>query len=516
MGLIEVFQKLLMEVSINPQTLLIGVVVGLGICLSYLTSLRNKFASLPGPLCLPYFGSIFALPKMMSITRKDRTLIEFAKRYGDLFAISIGETQLVFLNDLQLIKEAFISKGELVSDRLSPTDPLTVVISGGKGIISTNLGKEYRERKSLSMQSMKDFGLRGTSIDETVIEEANLLTRCLHQYATGQPTDAHCSLIAQAVSNVISSVVFGKRFSYDDEEFKTTVAGIQSILMNGSGLLQKIPFATLLPYVRRRQEESLKQARQVLRFIDQQIQIHQEQYDGGTPKDFIDLWLESAGRDGNHNSAIGTDNIKKIIVDLFMAGTDTTAVSLLWFVLYMIHFPEVQRKCQQEIDGFVESDARPGVIGSSKSLPFTTACLHEVQRMTAVAGVGLGHKVRENVMVGGHLLKKGSLVFPNIRFLHMDERHWENPGSFRPERWLDSSHQFVQHLHFIPFSLGKRRCLGENLAKVEYSGFAVALLRNFTFSMADPANPPSLAGRGSVIYSPHPFHVVMEARSHDR
>ena len=73
--------------------------------------------------------------------------------------------------------------------------------------------------------------------------------------------------------------------------------------------------------------------------------------------------------------------------------------------------------------------------------------------------------------------------------------------------------QVVQHVNFAPFSIGKRRCLGENLAKAEYAVFAISLLRNFTFKMGDPSNPPALQGFG-LVYSPLPFEMLIERRAH--
>ena len=70
----------------------------------------------------------------------------------------------------------------------------------------------------------------------------------------------------------------------------------------------------------------------------------------------------------------------------------------------------------------------------------------------------------------------------------------------------------MQHSHFIPFSVGKRRCLGENLAKTEYLVFGLSLLKSFKFEVVDVTNPPSLAGQG-LILAPQPFRMVMEQRS---
>ena len=120
-----------------------------------------------------------------------------------------------------------------------------------------------------------------------------------------------------------------------------------------------------------------------------------------------------------------------------LAGTDTTAASLSWFILYMIRFPEVQRKCQQEIDKVTDAQGELVNVVTNKRFPFTTAALLETQRISSIAGAGLPHAVRQDTTLGGYRVSKGSIVTANIRFLHTDRRYWENPGDFRPERWLD-------------------------------------------------------------------------------
>ena len=170
-----------------------------------------------------------------------------------------------------------------------------------------------------------------------------------------------------------------------------------------------------------------------------------------------------------------------------------------------------------ELDGFgSEEEEEEAVLSSlnlSKRFPFTTAALLETQRIASIAPSSLPHRVREDTTLGGYHVDKGSMVFANIRFLHLDERHWENPLDFRPERWLDPTDpaRILQRANFVPFSLGKRRCLGENLAKVEYSVFAISLLRSFTLKMVDSSDPPTLEGFG-LLYSPAPFDLLLESR----
>ena len=474
---------------------------------------------IPGPLRLPLFGSLFVLAKFINNKTRHQFRLDMAKEYGKIFAMYIANLTLVYLNDIDLIKEAFITKGDVISDRPPPSADNPMDEGRDKGIASANYGKEFKARKALTLHSMKDFGFGGGSLEETAMEEAAFLTDKFRQAADSKkPTKIHQSLVHLAVSNVICSVVFGRRFEYDDEKFNSAVAGIRYLFSTSSFFWRKLPLVRHLPSIQELFRIEKQHLTNVTSFIESQIVSHKEEFDASAPKDFIDLCLLKT-EDGDDDSIsneneIGVEHIKNIIIDLFFAGTDTTAASLSWFILYMMRYPEIQAKCQREIDAIPDLENRLSQGSTSgKLFPYTTATLLETQRIASIAPNTLPHRVKEDTTVGGYRLLKGTTVFANLRFLHLDERYWGDPFEFRPERWLDpvDSTKIIQHSHFVPFSLGKRRCLGENLAKAEYSVFGIALLRNFTFRMPDPANPPTMDGIG-LVYSPTPYEMVVESR----
>ena len=154
-------------------------------------------------------------------------------------------------------------------------------------------------------------------------------------------------------------------------------------------------------------------------------------------------------------------------------------------------------------------------------LPYTVATMLESQRVSSIAGASLPHFAREDTTLGGYFVPKKTMVMANIRYVHYDEKYWKDPERFNPERWLETvveadgtvgtQRRLVQHTNFIPFCLGKRRCLGENLAKVEYMLFGVSLLSNFDFKMENDSDPPTLKG-GGLIHAPHPFRMVVKTR----
>ena len=535
--------------SLGVTSFLIGITLTLAFL--YLKNYHGKSKNSlpPGPFRFPLVGSASILPKVLSNVERHQLRIDLPKEYGNILSFGLGKINIVWLNDLESIKEAFITKGDIISDRTSSKISSPLAVGGvfekysGLGIGEANHSKAFKERKKLALQSMKEFGFGGVPLEDKVIEETENLINALKKFAnspsngkikTIESTDIHQQLIHLAVSNVICSVVFGQRFEYDDASFVSAVDGIKWLFskQRGKQIADSIPFAKYVPAVQRLIAKENEQASNVLSFIEKQVQSHQESFDASVdPKDFIDICLQKAELDANRNeekasehdnSEVGTENVKKIIADLFFAGTDTTATSLMWFLLYMMRYPEIQRRCHSEIDAqFGDARGRGFTKDAiTRLLPYTTASMLESQRISSIANASIPHVVREDTTIGGYSVPKHSLVLANIRFLHFDDRYWKNPELFDPTRWLEavpsdgintSGFKVVQHSHFIPFSVGKRKCLGENLAKAEYLIFGLSLLKSFKFQVEDLLDPPSLVGQG-LILSPQPFRMVIEQR----
>lgn len=156
-------------------------------------------------------------------------------------------------------------------------------------------------------------------------------------------------LISNAVSNVICSLILGQRFHHEDREFRTLldlmVHGLE-ICVNSSAVLVNIfPLLYYLPF------GVFKELRQVegdiTVFLKRIIAKHRDTLDPSNPRDLVDMYLMemlAQKAAGEENSSFTEDYLFYIIGDLFIAGTDTTANSVLWILLYMILHPDIQGK----------------------------------------------------------------------------------------------------------------------------------------------------------------------------
>lgn len=109
---------------------------------------------------------------------------------------------------------------------------------------------------------------------------------------------------------------------------------------------------------------------------------------------------------------------------------------------------------QKEIDLVAGTNKAPCLEDKCK-MPYTEAVLHEILRFCSVAPLGIFHATSKDTVVRGYSIPQGTTVITNLYSVHFDEKYWSNPEVFSPERFLDSSGQFVKKEAFTPFSLGK-------------------------------------------------------------
>ena len=135
-------------------------------------------------------------------------------------------------------------------------------------------------------------------------------------------------------------------------------------------------------------------------------------------------------------------------------------------------------------------------------------------RLGCIAPGTLGHKAMEVVEIGGYKFKPETIFIGNFMSTHMDEEYWKEPEKFMPERFLDAVNGRIlpDSSNFMPFSFGKRVCLGESLAKVELFLFFTALFKNFRFTLPKH-NPVPSAEDYSILITKVPnayYCSVME------
>ncbi|KAL1776758.1 cytochrome P450 2J3-like [Sigmodon hispidus] len=207
---------------------------------------------------------------------------------------------------------------------------------------------------------------------------------------------------------------------------------------------------------------------------------HRKDWNPLEPRDFIDAFLTEMTKYPDKTATSFTEeNLICSTLDLFFAGTETTSTTLRWALLYMSVDSEVQEKVQAEIDRVIGHGRQPRT-ADREAMPYTNAVIHEVQRMGNIIPLNVPREVTADSTLAGFHLPKGTMVLTNLTALHRDPKEWATPDTFNPEHFLENG-QFKKRESFLPFSMGKRACPGEQLARSELFIFFTALMQKFTF-----------------------------------
>lgn len=142
-----------------------------------------------------------------------------------------------------------------------------------------------------------------------------------------------------------------------------------------------------------------------------------------------------------------------VIIDLLVAGTETTATVLQWAILYILHNPEVESKLLIEISNVIGGDRAPSAQDRIK-MPYMQAFITEVLRCSNIAPLSIPHVPYTDVEFEGFLIPKGAVVIPNLDSVMMDPTLFQNPEIFDPKRFLDRDGKFHNYRKVIPFSMG--------------------------------------------------------------
>uniref|UniRef100_W5M2Y9 Uncharacterized protein n=1 Tax=Lepisosteus oculatus TaxID=7918 RepID=W5M2Y9_LEPOC len=458
--------------QLSTVTLLLAAVIVISVVYIFMGSTPESAKTPPGPPALPLLGNLLSL----DLKRLDLSLVELSKTYGSVFTVHLGPMRVVVLAGYKTVKEALVDYPEEFGSRL--ITPIFHDINQGHGIIFAN-GNSWKEMRRFALSNLRDFGMGRKGSEEKIIEEIQYLTEVFEAHG-GKPFDT-TEPVNCAVSNIISSIVYGDRFDYADPVFQAMVKRANHMIkLSGSPAIQLyniFPFLGFLLKARKKilmeVAENIADMKNIVKQLQQTLQEHDK-------RGFVDAFLiKQQELSGQRDSHFHDDNLIHASGNMFGAGTETTGTTLRWGLLLMAKYPHIQKKVQEEIEKVVGT--KQPRAEHRRSMPYTDAVIHEIQRLANVVPLNLPHMTAADVHFQGYFIKKGTPVFPLLTSVLQDETQWETPHQFNPAHFLDPEGQFVKKDAFMAFSAGRRACLGESLARMLFLIFT-SLLQKFTFS----------------------------------
>ncbi|KAG1659596.1 Cytochrome P450 2D4 [Nymphon striatum] len=233
-------------------------------------------------------------------------------------------------------------------------------------------------------------------------------------------------------------------------------------------------------------------------------------------EDLIDLFFMEMKKSLNDESqaylsTFTERQLKSLIVDLFVAGTETTSTTLRWAVVYILHHPEIQQKIHTEIDEIVGLE-RPISMEDKSKLPFTLATLQEAERLGSIIPWGVPRSNSKPAEFKGYKFPPRCVYLLNFYGLHRDKKLWKNPEKFDPTRFIDSNGKTFRPPYLMPFGSGKRYCAGESLARMETFLLFATLLQNFKFTHVGKDLPTFKTDSG-IFRAPRSYSICAKPRN---
>uniref|UniRef100_A0A914YVV9 CYtochrome P450 family n=1 Tax=Panagrolaimus superbus TaxID=310955 RepID=A0A914YVV9_9BILA len=438
----------------------------------------------PGPLPLPLIGNGLALKNHNG----EKAILSWMAKYGNIFTIWLGENPVVLIFNVKTMNETFIKDGETFAGR-----PKGSSKHNGEhrlGIGGTD-GPFWKEQRRFALHILRNFGLGKNMMQEKVLHEVtDLIEHVREQVNAKEEKIDMMAIIDICVGSIINSLTFGYSFDKKNpESFLKLKALATQTVKNFIDIKWKLcqwnitimkhipPFDKV--YERVKETETTIDA-----IFNEKIANHKKKIDfeaDEEPRDYAEAFLRhqyKLDKDGTKDHNYSDKQLVDSILDIWIAGQETTSSFLAWLVLYMMEYPEIQEKAHTELDKHVGSD-RLVTLDDKPNLNYVNAIVAETLRASMQSSINVPHRLMKDAVIEGYHIPEDTLVTYQMQQLFNNDDQFPEAKKFKPERFLDSNGKFFWPFELMPFGIGKRACLGEGLAKLEMYLFAANILNQF-------------------------------------
>ncbi|KAF2363762.1 Cytochrome P450 [Trinorchestia longiramus] len=468
----------------------------------------------PGSYGLPFFGD---LPSgKIPITEHMRKL---KKKYGNIFTTKWGSLPIVVLTDYRQIKKALQHPD--INGRSEKSVVKMFQCFENRGVVITE-GEVWDKNRSFLINHLGKLGMGKTALEGSIQDEAAMLIHHLEKSCVDEPVSLE-TFINIAVGNVTWLMTASKRYEIGDEEglyYFQTLLKVLDVMEGKILILEIFPFLwDILPtFIMNKVfklDVGFKYVKEIQKFSEVLVREHLKSLDPHNPRDIVDHYaLLHPERDVD--GFLIENDAKELIAnmfDLFISGSETVATTIRWIMLYMILYPDIQAKIHKILDETVPKDRLP-TLADRDQLHYLNAMILDAMRLSSVAPTSVLRRVTADVAFEGYTIPKNTLVMACHELCHRDEAAWEKPDHLHPEHFLDEDGLLKgKRDNFLPFSVGRRQCLAESLARMELYIFMAAILQRFIIQspegqMLDTKTDPSKF----VLNRPKPFKVLLKKR----
>ncbi|PHU26111.1 Isoflavone 2'-hydroxylase [Capsicum chinense] len=464
------------------------------------SSKRRKFnVPPPSPLLkLPLIGHLYLLKPPLY-----RTLAKLSTKYGPVFSLQVGTRLVVVVSSSSAAEECFTKNDAVFANRPR------LMIGKYMGYNYTTLGQSpYGDhwRNLRRLCTLEVFSNNRLNNFQPIRQhEIKLLVHRLFRNSGDNPVELH-SKFFQLSYNIIMRMVAGKRYygrGVDDEEanhFRKLVKEV--ITYAGATNLADFMPAIFLLFSRSREKNLARITKKMDSLFQGLIDEHRLHKSRGTMIDHLLSLQES-------QPEYYTDQIiKGIILVMLTAGTETSSGTIEWAMSLLLNHPEVLEKARTEIDNHLGKERLVDEADLPK-LKYLQSIISETLRLYPAAPMLLPHESSDDCKVAGFHIPRGTMLLVNAWAIHRDPLLWEDPESFKPERFEGVE---VESWKLLPFGMGRRACPGSGLAQ-RVVGLALGtLVQCFEWQRVSEDMVDLMEGKGATMPKAEPLMARCEAR----
>ncbi|KAI0087382.1 cytochrome P450 [Irpex rosettiformis] len=439
-----------------------------GMYLAY-SAFRRRLAA-PGPPRLPLLGNLFQIPSQLQFIR----YTEWAQRYGPIFSLDVLGQHIVVLNTYEAAGDLFDRGSNIYNDR--PRLVMANEILGGGVLLS--IMKSNHSWRRMRRAIHESFNPRAVERYQSIQSEAVILAM-LRTIANSNAWEKNLQVIA---ASSVFTTIYGlpplETESHLVRYIQEFVARVCETSVPGAYLVDLFPMMKhISASIARWKREGLEWHKEQTKIFEgYSNSVAEKVAKGESQFNFVSDIMASKDR-----NRLTKEELTWLPGVLILGGTDTTAVMLVNCVLALLHYPNVLRKAQEELDEVIGRERAP-IFGDKDNLPYIQAVVREIMRWRPPVPLGVPHMATEDSWYKGYFIPKGALVIGNIWAMNRDRSLYPDFEDFRPERHLDASGKVLvappdtHQMGHTSFGFGKRICPGMYFADQElFIGIAMML-----------------------------------------
>ncbi|KAH6804545.1 hypothetical protein C2S51_032792 [Perilla frutescens var. frutescens] len=444
-----------------------------------LVSGNNKYSSkhvIPGPKKFPLIGNLHLL---LGKSLPHHVFRDLSVKHGGLMRLQLGEVPFLIVSSVDVAKQVFRTHDITFSNRF-PTLVASILSYNYRDVAVAPYGHHWREVRKVC--TLELLSARRVKSFRPIREDENLNLANSIASGLGSPINLTDKLQSNFFDIITRSSVGDKA----DEKAKFTRA-IEDTLKLSSGLsiVDLFPSNRLLPVITGIQFK----LKRIFHLTDGILQNIIDRHRGdvtakGRSEDLVDVLLKYQHTDSEFR--LTDDDIKAVILDMFFAGSETSATTVVWAMSEMMRNPQTLKRAQDEVRQVFDRKGSYSYVDETEfgELKYIKLVIDETLRLHPPLPLLVPRMSSERCEIDGYEIAAKTRVLINAWAMGRDPKYWKDADKFIPERFADAS---IDHkgnnLEYIPFGSGRRICPGISMGLTNVEFTLATLLYHFDWEM---------------------------------